>query len=130
MSKPTFPDVCTDAIFAAKAKAQADGPVGSFTKKDVRAVIKIEWLKELGRTADKAGANIPPSPAEVTAYAASIGWPMDGEAWCISYAQKGWKVGKTRMVNWQAAVQNWKKNAWKPGADENAKPVKKEKYLA
>lgn len=55
---------------------------------------------------------IPPAPEDVTAYSAEIGYPMDGQKWCDSYAQKGWKVGKAVMVDWRAAVRNWKANRW------------------
>lgn len=61
------------------------------------------------------GKNIPPSPAEVEAYSASIGYPMNGQAWCDSYAQKGWLVGKAKMKDWKAAVRNWKVNGWRCG---------------
>jgi len=60
----------------------------------------------------KAGTNIPPSPEEVTAYSASIGYPLDGQAFCDSYEAKGWLVGKVKMKNWQAAIRNWKRNLW------------------
>lgn len=55
---------------------------------------------------------IPPLPAWVTAYSASIGYPMDGQKWCDGYEQKKWMVGRTRMSDWQAAVRNWKTNGW------------------
>ena len=74
---------------------------------------------------------IPPTPAQVTAYSASIGYPMDGEAWCDSYAQKGWKVGKNPMRDWQAAVRNWKSNRWLPSkAEQMATKPKGEHDLA
>ena len=57
---------------------------------------------------------IPPKPEEVEAYSASIGYPLNGAAWCDSYAQKGWMVGKSKMKDWKAAVRNWKTNGWKP----------------
>jgi uncharacterized protein YdaU (DUF1376 family) len=57
---------------------------------------------------------VPPLPHEVQAYAKSIGWPMDGQAWCDSYAQKGWSVGRNKMKDWKAAVRNWKSNKWQP----------------
>lgn len=60
----------------------------------------------------KAGTNIPPTPEEVTAYSASIGYPLDGASFCDSYEAKGWQVGKVKMKNWQAAVRNWKQNNW------------------
>ena len=53
---------------------------------------------------------IPPTPEWVTAYSASIGYPMNGQTWCDSYAAKGWVVGKHKMKDWQAAVRNWKTN--------------------
>jgi hypothetical protein len=56
----------------------------------------------------------PPSDEEVTAYASSIGYPMNGQAWCDSYAQKGWMVGKSKMKDWKAAVRNWKAQGWTP----------------
>jgi hypothetical protein len=55
---------------------------------------------------------IPPSPGQVTAYSAFIGYPLDGQAWCDSYAVKDWKVGRVRMKDWQAAVRTWKANRY------------------
>ena len=55
---------------------------------------------------------IPPTPEQVTAYSASIGYPMDGQAWCDSYAAKGWLVGKAKMKDWQAAVRTWRSNGY------------------
>jgi hypothetical protein len=57
---------------------------------------------------------VPPTPQEVEDYAQSIGYPMNGEAWCDSYAVKGWKVGKNVMKDWKAAVRNWKNQGWQP----------------
>jgi hypothetical protein len=56
--------------------------------------------------------DIPPTPEQVTAYSASIGYPLDGQEFVDSYAAKGWLVGKTKMKDWQAAVRNWKRNGW------------------
>ena len=64
---------------------------------------------------------IPPTPEQVTAYSIEIGYPLDGQAWCDSYAQKGWTVGKVKMKDWQAAVRNWKANGWKPNEYGNTK---------
>lgn len=63
--------------------------------------------------------SIPPLPENVTAYAESIRWPLDGDGFCDSYAQKGWLIGKVRMKDWQAAVRTWKRNKWKPGEPLN-----------
>lgn len=56
----------------------------------------------------------PPTPEEVAAYSAEIGYPMSGQDWCDSYAQKGWMTGKNKMKDWRAAVRTWKANGWMP----------------
>lgn len=50
-----------------------------------------------------------PAPDEVTAYAASIGYELEGDAFCDFYASKGWMVGRNKMKDWQAAVRTWKR---------------------
>lgn len=49
-----------------------------------------------------------PTPDEVTAYAESIGFKLNGEQFCDFYESKGWKIGKSPMVSWKAAVRTWK----------------------
>jgi hypothetical protein len=79
--------------------------------------------KEKGK--EKRVCFSPPSAEEVTAYASSIGYPMNGQAWCDSYAQKGWMVGKSKMKDWKAAVRNWKAQGWTPsvGAQQPRQPA-------
>ena len=72
------------------------------------------WKAALASTQQRKGGGIP-TPEEVTAYSASIGYPLDGNAWCDFYEAKGWMVGRTKMKNWQAAVRNWKSNGWTVG---------------
>lgn len=55
-----------------------------------------------------------PTPEEVLAYCDERrlqGHPnnVDPEAFVDFYESKGWKVGKTPMVSWQAAVRTWEK---------------------
>ena len=50
-----------------------------------------------------------PMPKEVTEYADSIDFALDGEAFCDFYESKGWKIGSAPMKNWQAAVRTWKR---------------------
>lgn len=57
-----------------------------------------------------------PTPKEVTDYARSIGFTLDGGQFCDFYESKGWKVGKTPMKDWRAAVRTWKRTS-KPAAD-------------
>ena len=56
----------------------------------------------------------PPTPEEVREYAAQVGIPLDPNRFVDFYASKGWKVGKTPMKDWQAAVRTWGRNADKP----------------
>lgn len=85
---------------------------------------------------DTEGAKAPgrfsvPLPHEVSAYSLAIGYPLDGEAWCDTYAAKGWKVGKNGMKDWKAAVRNWKRHEWTPGSKaESVKADSRAKYLA
>ena len=51
---------------------------------------------------------IPPSVPEVTAYAKSIGFDIDGDKFYDFYQAKGWMIGKNKMRDWQAAVRTWK----------------------
>jgi uncharacterized protein YdaU (DUF1376 family) len=53
---------------------------------------------------------VSPEPQEVTDYARSIGFELDGEQFVAYYQTRGWKVGKDMMVDWQSAVVTWKKN--------------------
>lgn len=54
---------------------------------------------------------IRPTADLVRSYALSIGYDLDGEAFCDFYEMKGWKVGKNSMVDWKAAVRTWKRAA-------------------
>lgn len=50
---------------------------------------------------------IPPSLAEVREFLASLGSAVDPERFYDFYESNGWKVGRTRMVNWHATARNW-----------------------
>ena len=62
---------------------------------------------------------VPPTPEEVEEYSRSIGYPVVGQAWCDSYAQKNWMVGKNKMKDWKCAVRNWKAQGWLPSKPKN-----------
>lgn len=52
-----------------------------------------------------------PSADEVTIYARTLGFNLDGNHFVDYYAARGWLIsGKTKMRDWQAAVRTWKKN--------------------
>lgn len=78
---------------------------------------------------------VQPEPVAVTAYAASLGYKLDGEAFCDYYESKGWLVGKSPMKCWQAAVRTWKRNAtsaqlFNPSAEGARARVAKREQLA
>ena len=55
---------------------------------------------------------IKPTPQEVSEYARSIDFVLDGEHFCAHYEARGWKYGAGRpMKDWKSAVVTWKKNA-------------------
>lgn len=123
---PTLGQLCADAIWAAKPK---DGT--KLSKEQVAAIIDALPKPEAPSTPSKADSSpfgdpkaIPPSPDLVTAYSASIGYPMNGQAWCDAYEQKGWLVGRAKMKNWQSAVRNWKTNNWGVNLKTTPTPIK------
>jgi hypothetical protein len=52
---------------------------------------------------------IKPTAEEVTEYAKSIDFDLDGEMFVDHYEGNGWMRGKTPMKDWQAVVRTWKK---------------------
>lgn len=52
---------------------------------------------------------VPPSVADVVAYAHSIGFDLDAGRFIDHYVSNGWCVGKAQMKDWQAAVRNWQR---------------------
>lgn len=53
---------------------------------------------------------VPPSLIEVSEYCQQIESTVNPEAWWNYYQSNGWRVGKNRMIDWQASVRNWKVN--------------------
>lgn len=51
-----------------------------------------------------------PTPQEVTEYALSIGFNLNGQKFCDHYEIGGWVYGKSRtpIKDWKAAVRYWK----------------------
>ena len=52
---------------------------------------------------------IPPDIKDVLSYCQERKNNVDAEAWYNHYEAKGWLIGKTKMVNWKAAVKTWEK---------------------
>ena len=52
----------------------------------------------------------PPTLDEVTDYCIERGNCVDPQRFIDFYASKGWKIGNTQMVDWQAKVRDWETN--------------------
>ena len=50
---------------------------------------------------------VPPSVEEVKGYCQENGYGVDAERFVNHYTSNGWKVGRTSMKDWKAAVRNW-----------------------
>lgn len=50
---------------------------------------------------------VAPTEAQVAAYAKERGIQIDAGAFVDFYTSKGWKVGRSPMRDWRAAVRNW-----------------------
>jgi hypothetical protein len=76
-------------------------------------MLAISYLHErLSEVEDKLSARsrafIPPSPSEVTEYAKTIKFELDGQNFCDFYEARNWQVGKVKMNSWKACVRTWK----------------------
>lgn len=49
-----------------------------------------------------------PTPTEITQYARTINFDLNGQFFFDYYESNGWMVGKNHMKNWQATVRYWK----------------------
>lgn len=67
----------------------------------------IEQTK--GKSASRSTSHrfVQPDVEEVDAYATKIGVQLNAAAFVDFYASKGWKVGRSPMKDWKAAVRNW-----------------------
>ncbi len=65
-----------------------------------------------------------PTPQQVTEYALSIGFTLDGELFVAHYTANGWKAGRNQMKDWKAAVVTWKKRRDADRQPDLAAPAK------
>jgi len=63
----------------------------------------------------KNKSTLPPSVEEVEKYARSINFLLKGHKFIDFYQSKGWKIGKSTMKDWKAAVRTWKRRAEESG---------------
>jgi hypothetical protein len=55
-------------------------------------------------------AFVPPTLEEVRAYVTERQSTVDPQRFVDHYTAKGWRVGKTPMTNWKAALRSWETN--------------------
>lgn len=66
----------------------------------------------------------PPSVEEVRAYCQERGNGIDPDAFVDFYQARGWRVGKSPMKDWEAAVRTWeaRRRAEQPATTETYRP--------
>ena len=81
------------------------------------------------KTESKAlGRFSPPSPQDVAVYCLDRGNSVDPQHWWDHYQSNGWKVGKTAMKDWRAAVRTWeRKNGEYDRRPSSADEIRREK---
>ncbi len=63
--------------------------------------------------ASKRKRFVPPTPDQVSAFAAQEGLALDAQDFCDYYASKGWVVGKGQpMRDWKAAARRWARSEY------------------
>jgi hypothetical protein len=62
----------------------------------------------------------PPTKNEVEDYGTSINFTLDAQSFLDYYATRGWKLGRTPMKDWRAAVRTWKNREAKDTATKEA----------
>lgn len=82
----------------------------------------LETAKDMDKDMDKDGSVSSkrhkqpsfqkPTPEEITTYASSVGFALDGQKFWDFYESKGWVIGKSPMKDWKRAVSTWKSNGY------------------
>jgi len=68
-----------------------------------------ELTKELNNTLSKGKRFVRPTVGQVAEYVREKQYTLDPETFIDYYNSNGWKVGKSSMKDWKAAVRNWQK---------------------
>lgn len=86
--------------------------------------------KEIKLNKNKDRAFLKPTIEEVKAYCLERGNSVDPERWFSHYESNGWKVGRSSMKDWRAAVRTWERNEFNSRTAGNKsfgyKPLTKE----
>lgn len=85
---------------------------------------KKQSTKELStKKGKRKTAFIPPTVEQVQAYCQERKNSVNAQKFINYYASKGWMVGKTKMVDWKAAVRTWEQNGFDTGKQYGANGV-------
>lgn len=79
-----------------------------------------ELKKEIGRGHPDRPIQIftPPTAEEVATYCRERKNTIDAQRFVDHYTSNGWRVGRTAMRNWKAAVRTWEKNQFGAAKDQ------------
>lgn len=72
-----------------------------------------------GRDRGRASRFTPPSVEEVREYIHERGSDVDAQKWHDHYSAKGWRIGKSPMKDWRAAVRTWERGSTGGGMFDN-----------
>lgn len=130
MPPATLGQRAADALKLAKIKATAENRALSWQEvaNIIDSCVALSGDSEAPRSDFGDRRAIPPTPEQVTAYSASIGFALDGQHFCDHYEAKGWLVGKARMKDWQAAVRTWQRSGFSTG--RKSTPTQPRNYAA
>ncbi len=81
-----------------------------------------------GSGAKKKARFLPPTLEEVTAYCRERGSSIQPAAFVDYYAANGWRMGRSAMQDWQAAVRAWEQNAPRTVPSRGPRTVGEQQY--
>ena len=98
----------------------SDAPVGSkVRRKRTRSEQEVDTNKNVKNVKNI----IPPTLEMVTKYCLDENYPINPQAFIDYYESRGWKIGSSKMKDWQATVRNWARRE----SGSSAKPVQEVK---
>lgn len=92
---------------------------GEKSRGDKRESIDTQPDKPADYNPPKAKRFVKPTLEEVRAYCQSRQNGVDAERFYDYYESNGWRVGKSPMKDWKAAVRTWERSEWNHGGGTN-----------
>lgn len=105
----------SEAVYGSDSQitSGSDGPVTPDVTS--RSYPSIEQKRQLKGARKKPSLNaifIPPTVDELRAYCQERQNNVNPEKWLAHYQSNGWKVGRSAMKDWKAAVRTWEHSDW------------------